>query len=580
MSAKTITNYSFDRNFLEERGGFHFIGSGEIGGKAGGLAFIKKILAEKLDPEKFSSFHINVPNLAVIRTDVFDAFMERNNLYDIAYSDSPDERIARTFLKANLPLETLGDLRTIIEKIKTPLAIRSSSRLEDRKDEPFAGIFATKMVPNNQPDRSVRFNKLTEAIKFIYASTFFKASKNYITATKYSIEEEKMSVIVQTVVGEERNRRFYPSISGVARSYNYYPAGRAKPEDSVVDLAVGLGKTIVDGGITWSYSPKYPKLSPPFADPKDMMKKTQNTFWAVDTSTNAKYDPLKESEYLTHLNLQDADSDSSIKYSASTYNAASDKVVIGIGNDGPRILNFAPLLIFDDYKFNELIKMLLQISEEAVGFPVEIEFAVNFPKDGTKPEFGFLQVRPMVVMDENVTIEDNEIHGEQTLLCSNRVMGNGIVDNLEDVIYVKPDVFDKKNTKQIALEIEILNKKMIAENKPYVLIGFGRWGSSDPWLGIPIDWGQIAGAKVIVESTLPGINVELSQGSHFFHNLTSFKVCYFSVHFGGDYKINWDWLETQQVVEESDNVKHIHTLKPLLVKVDGKNSLGVIKFDR
>jgi hypothetical protein len=576
MSSTIILNYTFDRNFIENSGGFHFIGSGEIGGKAGGLAFIKKILTEKIDASRFSSIEIYIPQMSVLRTDIFDAFLERNKLYNFPFTDERDDNIARAFLKADLPVEILGDLRSISEKIKTPLAIRSSSLLEDRKDEPFAGIYATKMISNSQPDISTRFKKLSESIKYVFASTFFKAARDYISATNYTVADEKMAVIIQKVVGETRNKRFYPSISGVARSFNYYASGRAKPEDGVVNLALGLGKTIVDGGISWTYSPKYPKISPPFANPQEQLKNTQTKFWVIDVAKTSNYNPLKETEYLMELGLKEAEYDGNIKYSASTYNSASERINIGIGIKGPRILNFAPLLVFNDFKFNTLIDTLLKVCEDALGNPVEIEFAVTFPTNSGKMQFGFLQVRPMVVSSENVDLDPDELFGENVILNSNRVMGNGIIENISDIVYVKPNIFNKKNTQKIASEIELINKKLISEKRKYVIIGFGRWGSSDPWLGIPIEWGQIAGAKVIVESTLPDMNVELSQGSHFFHNLTSFKVSYFSIHHSGDYKINWEWLENQKISNETEYLKHISTPSPIKIKVDGKKGLGVI----
>ena len=567
----------FERNFFESNEYISWIGQGSFGGKASGLVLANKIIRENFDSNIFPELELNIPRMIVIRTQVFDWFMERNNLYEIAYSDKSDDDIILAFLQADLPAEIVGDLRSLIETAHIPLAVRSSSLLEDAKYEPFAGIFATKMIPNNQPSTDTRFLKLTEAIKFIFASTFFKASKDYFKVSSHKIQDEKMAVIIQEVVGLKHNFRFYPNFSGVARSYNFYPAGRAKPENGVVNLAHGLGKTIVDGGIVWSYSPAFPKAVTPFADPSDIMKNTQTNFWAVNMNPVIDYDPTKETEYLVQQDLSEADYDDTLEYIASTYNASSQRIVMGTGDSGPRVINFLQLLSMNEFKFNDLIKKLFGIYEKALESPVEIEFAVTISNEPKKMKFGFLQVRPMVVSDETIDLEESEMYGEDVLVASDRVMGNGLVDNIFDIVFVKPETFNKKDTVKIVAEIDLINKELVNGNTKYLLIGFGRWGSSDPWLGIPVNWGQIAGVKTIVESTLFGINVELSQGSHFFHNLTSFNVSYFSITFDGDFKIDWDWLNKQTVIIEKNFVKHVKLSKSLKIKVDGRKSRGVIK---
>lgn len=580
MNSSSAQNNSyprFDRHFFESGETITWIGEGSFGGKARGLAFIKKTLEEKISPSEFPDVYLNIPRMVVLRTDVFDAFMSRNNLYDIAYSNEPDEHIAMAFVDADLPAEILGDLSSLVENLHVPLAVRSSSMLEDAKYEPFAGIYATKMIPNNQTSPDQRFIVLREAIKFIYASTFFKASKDYFKVSSHSIQDEKMAVIIQEVVGQQYYDRYYPNFSGVARSYNFYPTGRSKPENGVVNLALGLGKTIVDGGLVWSYSPVSPKSGPPFSDPNDMMKNTQTTFWAVNMNPVTEFNPAMETEYLSYLSLTEADYDSTMKYISSTYDSSSQRIVLGVGVDGPRVLNFAPLLSMNEFRINDLIRKLLKVCEEALSSPVEIEFAVSVLENEEKIRFGFLQVRPMVVSEESIELDEKELFGENVLLASDRVMGNGVIENIYDVVYVRPDTFDKKDTLKMAEEIDSVNKELVAKKNPYALIGFGRWGSSDPWLGIPVEWGQIAGVKVIVESTLFGINVELSQGSHFFHNLTSFKVSYFSLTFEGEFRIDWQWLDQQKVVREMNFVKHVKLDQPLKIKVDGRKSLGVIK---
>jgi hypothetical protein len=334
-----------------------------------------------------------------------------------------------------------------------------------------------------------------------------------------------MAVVIQEVVGRRFNDRFYPHLSGVCRSYNYYPSGKARPKDGVVSLALGLGKTIVDGGVCWTYAPNLPGAQPPFASVQDMLKSTQVRFWAVNMGRPPDYDPINEAEYLLCPDLGEADLDGSLRLLASTYRPESDRLTPGCGVDGPRVINFAPLLQLHELPLNELLRALLALCEEALGNPVEIEFAMTMPGGPSEPgRLGFLQVRPMVVSDEVVEIDDRELADPELLVATEKAMGNGVVDSILDVVYVKPDTFEAKNTRAIAQEIERHNARLLDEGRPYLLIGFGRWGSSDPWLGIPVEWGQISGAKAIVEATLPQMNIEPSQGSHFFHNISSFHV--------------------------------------------------------
>ncbi len=567
----------FNRDFLESREEFTWIGEGALGGKASGLALADKIIKEKIESKEFPDVIINIPRLVVLRTGLFDAFLQRNNLFEIAYSDERDEDIILAFLQADMPSEILGDLRGLIENVRVPLAVRSSSMLEDAKNEPFSGIYATKMIPNNQTSTDERFLKLIEAIKFVYVSTFLKVSKDYFKVSSHSIKEEKMAVIIQEIAGQKFNDRFYPNFSGVARSYNFFPHGKAKPEQGAVGLALGLGKTIVDGGLVWNYSPAFPKSVPPFGDTNALLNNTQTNFWAVNMSHSIEYDATKEEEYMTQYNLSDADYDDTLKYIASTYDAPSDRIVMGVAESGARVINFCRLLTMNEFHFNDLIKKLLEVYEEELKGPVEIEFAVTIPRDSQKLHFGFLQVRPAAVFGEKVELDEKELYGKNVLAASKLVMGNGVIENIYDVVFLKPETFDKKDTHKIASEIDSINRSLVKEKLPYLLIGFGRWGSSDPWLGIPVKWGQIGGASVIIESTLFDINVELSQGSHFFHNLTSFNVSYFSITFDGEFAIDWNWLNLQDIVVEMNFVKHIKLAQPLKIKVDGRKSRGVIK---
>ncbi len=567
----------FDRKFFESENRISYIGSGSLGGKASGLTFINNIL-DTIPANDFPGIEAGIPRMIVIRTDVFDSFMSSNKLYQIAGSDASDERIALAFQKADLPFELLGDLRTLISNIKQPLAVRSSSMLEDAMYEPFAGVYATKMTPNNQLDADTRFRKLTEAIKFVYASTFFKAAKDYIRGTNHKAEEEKMAVIIQEVVGERHNERFYPELSGVARSYNYYPTGHASPGDGVVNLALGLGKTIVDGSISWAYSPSYPATNPPFRSMSDMLKYTQTRFWAINMGKPPEYDPVKETEYMVNASLTDAEVDGTLKNLVSTYDAGSDRIWPGMSDTGPRILTFSPILMEDSLGLNDFIKYLLKKCEAALKAPVEIEFAFNYSASGDFPHnFGFLQVRPMVVSDALVDLTEEELKAKDVLAASVNVLGNGVIDTVRDIVFTDPEAFQTRYSMKIADEISVINKKLLEENKDYLLIGFGRWGTTDPTAGIPVDWGMVSGARVIIEASMENVFVEMSQGSHFFHNVTGFRVQYFSIPFACIYTVDWDWLLEQRLVEEGKFIKHVRLSTPLLIKADGRTGRGVIK---
>lgn len=562
----------FSERFFESPNQVSSIGRGELGGKARGLVFINDILNTKFNPNDFPDIMVNIPSMVILQTDVFDLFIKRNDLYGIANSSLPDDRIAHTFQKADLPFEILGDLRKLISRINSPLAIRSSSLLEDAINEPFAGIYTTKMIPNNQLDVDTKFRKLIEAIKLVYASIYFKSAREYMAATQHSIEEEKMAVIIQEIVGKKYDDYYYPEISGVARSYNFYSFGKSKPEDGVVNLAFGLGKTIVDGGISWVYSPAFPKESTPYGSISELLKQTQTEFWSVNMGKPPAYDPINEAEFMIHSNIAKAEKHDTLHFVASTYLHESDRVSIGIGNPGPRIINFAEILTLNEIPLNDLIKTLLAICEKALNTPVEIEFAVTLKQT----RFGFLQVRPMVVSADEVKVEEDELIGENVLIASKNVLGNGINNSIHDIVYVNPEKFETKYTSKIAEELETINKILILQHRPYLLIGFGRWGSSDPWLGIPVNWGQVSGARAIVETSLENLNVEYSQGSHFFHNLTSFRVSYFSVKISDQFRIDWEWLNNQQLENETNFVRHVSIPSHLQIKVDGKSGHGVI----
>ena len=567
----------FDRKLVDSSGIFTYIGSGSIGGKASGLAFIKDSLISKIDPKDFPDITIGIPTMTVLATDIFDQFMSQNNLYDIALSGARDDEIAMEFVKADLPADIVGDLMTISKNTKAPLAIRSSSLFEDALHEPFAGVYGTKMVPNNQFDPDARFRVMVDAIKFVFASTFFKEAKDYISTTGQVVEEEKMAVIIQEVVGHRYGDRYYPEISGVARSYNYYRSGNAKPEDGIISLALGLGKTIVDSGKCWNYSPTYPKAFPPYINLEEMLKATQTQFWAVNMGKPPEHDPIHETEYLITPNLQDAEKDQVLKCLVSTYDYQNYRLTLGMGDPGPRILTFAPILDLEEIPLNNLVTRLLRLCEEVTGHLVEIEFAMTIdPQRGTPARFGFLQVRPMFVSRAQVTVEVEDLEKPEVLVASEDVLGNGSMSNILNVVYLKTGIFNEAESRIIASELEFVNHQLIADGAQYLLVVYGRLGTTDPPFGIPVNWWQVSGAKVIVEVSMPEMSVELSQGSHFFHNVISSQVGYFSMPHKSKYKIDWEWLNRHQAKHETEFVRHLKLEKPLQVKIDGANGRGVI----
>jgi len=570
----------FNRTFLGGEQTFTRIGNGEIGGKAAGLLLVRDAVLSNLSPDEFPTFDVSIPTLTVLTTELFDEFMERNALYDVALSSETDERIALAFQQAELPAESVGDLMSIATGLHTPLAVRSSSLLEDALAHPFAGVYGTKMIPNNQPDPDTRFHRLVEAIKFVYASTFFHGPKGYIGSVDRSLRDEKMAVIIQEVVGHRLNSRFYPAISGVGRSYSYYPTLKAQPEDGVVDLALGLGRQIVDGGLAWTYCPRYPKAPAPYNGLNDMIRNTQTDFWAVNMGTPPPHDPVRETEYLVQASLEDAEYDGVLDHIVSTYDPSSERLRPGLAGAGARVVNFAPALSYDTLPLNRLVARLLELSEEALAREVEIEFAVSLdPLGRTRPRFGFLQARPMMVAGTPVIIADESMTAPDVLVASEHAMGNGERDDILDVVYLRPEAFEARHTPVIAHELDGINRGLSSERRPYLLIGFGRWGSSDPWLGVPVDWASISGAAVIVEATLPQMTPDLSQGSHFFHNLISFEVLYLSVSHAAEPGIDWSWLDARPAVTESELVRHVRLERPLRAKVDGRHGRGVITHD-
>ena len=381
-----------------------------------------------------------------------------------------------------------------------------------------------------------------------------------------------MASIIQHVHGSRHHVRNYPDLSGVARSYNFYPVGKAKPDDGVISLALGLGKTIVGGGITGTYSPPYPKIGPPHASLDELLKYSQKEYWAINMGNSLIYDPIRETEYLVSENLSTAEKDDTLRYLSSTYDPQSDRLQIGMATPGPRVLNFAPLLQLKEIPLNDCIRAILRLCEEELGNPVEVEFVMTF----SPPSLGLLQVRNMVISSENIQVSDDDLVNEKTIAASTNALGNGLVDDIMDIVYVIPDEFKLENTRSIANELDGINQLLVQNGTPYLLIVFGSLGSSDPWLGIPVNWGQISGTRVIIETYQDNFSVDLSQGSHFFLNLTSLGVSYLSIPRSGPYPINWDWITKQKEIQKTNSVRHNRLKSPLMVKIDGKSGRGAV----
>ncbi|MDR0431210.1 MAG: phosphoenolpyruvate synthase [Tannerellaceae bacterium] len=566
----------YQKERFDEYSNFARIGDGSLGGKGRGLAFIGAMVkrSAKLYQENFP---VTIPKTVVICTDIFDEFMESNDLYLLALNETEDDVILKCFLRASLPSALIEDLMAFFDVVKGPLAVRSSSLLEDSHYQPFAGIYSTYMVPKN-PDKYEMLRTVSDAIKAVYASVFYKDSKAYMTATSNLIDQEKMSVVLQEVVGSQYNSHFYPTISGVARSLNFYPIGNEKAEDGIANLALGLGKYIVDGGVTLRFSPRHPHNILQMSTMEFALRETQTRFYALDLKNMADQFSIDDSFNLLRLSVKDAETDGSLRYIVSTYDPYDQIIRDGFYPGGRKIISFANILQHDVFPLAETLDKVLKIGQSEMARPVEIEFAVNIdPANPAKATFYLLQIRPIVdnkeIMDENLT----EIKSEDTIISSASVLGHGIITNIYDVIYVKTEAFNSSNNQLIAYEIEKINKTFTEKEEGYVLIGPGRWGSSDHWLGIPVKWPHISNARIIVESGLENYRIDPSQGTHFFQNLTSFGVGYFTINpFKGDGWYDQEFLNAQPAVQETDYLRHVRFEKTIVIKMDGKKSLGVI----
>jgi CheY-like chemotaxis protein len=555
------------------------IGSGSMGGKGRGLAFLDVMIKNYPELEEFEAQNtqITIPKTVILCTDIFDEFMESNNLYPVALSDAPDEVIFQHFQNAKMPKSLLGDFVTFFNAISTPIAVRSSSLLEDSYYQPFAGIYSTYMLPYEGASKTHMLYMLDCCIKAVYASVFYRESKMYMTSTANVIDSEKMAIVLQEVVGANHNNRYYPSFSGVARSINFYPIDPERPEDGICNVALGLGKYVVDGGVSLRFSPAYPNNVLQTSELDIALRETQTKFFAVNLENSRKFKiSPNDVENLLELNVKEAEADGTLRLIASTFDYNDRMLRDGIFEGGRKVITFSNILKHDAFPLAPILQKVLKMGHNDMGYPVEIEFAVNLEEKGMNT-FNLLQIRPIVENKEVMREDISSVDKATTVIASNHALGNGIVDNVCDIVYVIPENFDASKTRDMAREIEAINAQLSSEGLSYILAGPGRWGSSDPWLGIPVKWTHISAARLIVEAGLANYRIDPSQGTHFFHNLTSFRVGYFTVNaYNNDGHFDVDYLSSFPAIYERQFVRHVRLPSPAVIKIDGKLGIGVV----
>jgi CheY-like chemotaxis protein len=562
------------------QGGDNFflqIGGGSLGGKARGLAFIRYLLHQRRIVNAFPEVRISVPPTLVLTTQVFDGFLRDNNLLDFAIHCTDDDQLVERFLAASFPVPLLDKLFAFLQEVRYPLAVRSSSLLEDSQYQPFSGVYETFMLANHNPDVEVRLEQLVEAIKRVLASTFTQHAKSYMRATPYRLEEEKMAVLLQQVVGAVHGSRFYPDFSGVVQSRNFYPLPPVGVDDGFAAVALGLGRAVVGGGRCLTFSPRHPRHLVQFSSVEDILANSQTQFWALDLDHAAPPEHVMELRERV-FGLKDAEADGTLQLLGSTYSVDNHAVYDGLSRAGPRIVSFAAILKHGLFPLPAILDQLMKIGEEALGRPVEIEFAARLSRQPDEAaDFGFLQLRPLVLSREGEEVQLEEVAPDRLVCQSAQVLGHGRLRDLQDIVVVDFHRFERARSHEVAQSVAHFNAQLSEHNKPYLLIGVGRWGSTDPWLGIPVSWDQISGARVIVECGFRDLRVTPSQGSHFFQNLTAFQIGYFTVNpDAGEGFVDWQWLSAQPAVEENGCVRHLHFAAPLVVLMNGKTSQGMI----
>lgn len=569
---------NFDETAVLDESNIVSFSGGSLGGKGRGLAFINTLIYDfgfsKLTP----GIHIRTPRTSIIGTDEFDIFMEKNKLYELVLQEYDYELIKKAFLEAGVSYNLEKKLRIFLRLITKPLAIRSSSLFEDSLMQPFSGVFGTYLLPNNHAEFEERYRQAVGAIKLVYASIYSNNARTYFKAIAHKIEEEKMAIVMQEVVGHSFNGCYYPHISGTAQSYNYYPIAHMKPGEGFALAALGLGQYVVEGERAYRFSPIYPQLE--ILTPKELHKNSQLHFYAVDL-TKKKVNILEgEDAGLIRLDISESEKHGTLTHIASVYDPVNDRINAGLDGHGPRIINFANILRFGYIPLAETIRVTLDVVQEALGSPVEIEYAVDLEKNEEGlASFYLLQVKPLVGSRSDYEVDIDKIKPEEVILFSQQSMGNGVIDNVRDVIYLEPEVFDNTKTLDMTREIEEMNRKMLEQGEKYILLGPGRWGTRDPFIGIPVAWAQISNARVIIEMSMEEFPLDASLGSHFFHNVTSMNVGYLSVNHKspGDF-ITWDLLKKQEIVEKNRFFTHVRFKKPLRVKMDGKKSIAVVTW--
>ncbi|ASB51131.1 PEP/pyruvate-binding domain-containing protein [Alkalitalea saponilacus] len=572
---------SFDSDRFDEYVNFARIGEGSLGGKARGLAFLSTLIKKYPVFKSFEDVLISIPRTVVLGVDIFEAFMENNNLYPIGLSEVPDEDILKEFVAAKLPAGVEKSLLKLAQVVRKPIAVRSSSILEDSHHQPFAGIYSTYMIAHNQ-DCEEMAKQIGDAIKCVYASVYFKSSKAYMASTLNLIDEERMGIVLQEIVGQEHENRFYPTFSGVARSVNFYPIPPEKSEEGIVNVALGLGKHIVDGGTSLRFSPKYPQKVIQLSSPDMTIRETQKTFYALDLDASTFSPVVDDGINIRKHDLSAALKDGSMRWIGSLLDMQNYVVRDGTMGEGYPLVTFANILKYDVFPLAQIVKEILETGQKEMNQPVEIEFAVDLQTPDDMPSvFYLLQIRPIVdsrtSLGPAITVEDSE----NTFLYSESALGNGTINEIRDIVYIKPEVFKPANNSAIASEIESINDLLQKSNRPYLLVGPGRWGSQDPWLGVPVKWPQICGARAIVEMGLENYHVEPSQGTHFFQNLTSLRVAYIylNTHLGQG-KMNLEWLNEQKAVKETSHIRHVRTSSPLVLNIDGKEGKAAMLYPK
>ena len=554
------------------------IGTGSLGGKGRGLAFFNALLNDYEIENHINGVQISMPATSVISTSVFDQLMDSLYLTELVLGEATDEEIRDAFLSAKLPDDVLEALRTFISRVHYPLAVRSSSLLEDASYQPFAGVYKTYMIPNSHDDTNERLRQLTMAIKLVYASTFYKEAREYLEATPNRLEEEKMAVVVQEVVGRRHDQYLYPDMAGVARSYNFYPVADTQARDGVVCAVLGLGRTVAEGGRCARFSPQNTCAIFEAMSPRDFVSTAQRSLWALDMERLEKgsMDVSDFHEDLVQLDLNTALDHGMLKKTGSVYNPANRTIEHGVDKPGVKLITMAGLLQDEDLKIGEALKFILSVGQDAFSWPVEVEFAANLPeKPGEPAELIFLQMRPMIVATSGTDIGD--ISREKAICISEQSMGPGQIESVQDLVYVRADNFDRVLTGDIAEEVGKLNERMKKNDRLYILIGPGRWGSMDQWLGIPVTWGQISNVRCLVETEMDGLKVNPSQGSHFFHNVTAFGVGCLSINFAKDGGfLDMEWLDSQPAEFETEHLRHLHFDNPIQIYIDGQSGRGVI----